>query len=80
MRFVACGMPEANELTIHIMAAFAKHEAKRTSQRTKDALAIAKSGGVVLEKAGADNLCPNIEARQKLAEDSPPSCDHYSTI
>lgn len=37
VRFVACDMPEANELTIHIMAAFAEHEAKRISQRTKGA-------------------------------------------
>lgn len=29
VKFVACDMPEANELTIHIMAAFAEHEAKR---------------------------------------------------
>jgi DNA invertase Pin-like site-specific DNA recombinase len=79
VKFVACDMPEANELTIHIMAAFAEHEAKRISQRTKDALAVAKGRGVVLGKAGADNLRPNIEERQRtadaFAEKLRPLCD-----
>lgn len=67
VRFVACDVPEANELTIHIMAAFAEHEAKRISQRTKDALAVAKSRGVVLGRSGPANLRPNIEERQRAA-------------
>lgn len=29
VKFVACDLPEANQLTIHIMAAFAEHEARR---------------------------------------------------
>jgi DNA invertase Pin-like site-specific DNA recombinase len=47
-RFVAADMPEANELTIHIMAAVAQAERKAISTRTKEALAAAKARGVRL--------------------------------
>jgi DNA invertase Pin-like site-specific DNA recombinase len=67
VKFVACDMPEANDLTIHIMAAFAEHEAKRISERTKDALNAAKARGKRLGVAGAANLQPNIEMRQASA-------------
>jgi len=43
VRFVAADMPEANELTIHIMAAMAQAERKAIGQRTKEALAMAKA-------------------------------------
>jgi DNA invertase Pin-like site-specific DNA recombinase len=39
VKFKAVDMPEANELTIHIMSAIAQHEAKVISTRIKDALA-----------------------------------------
>ena len=47
-RFVAADMPEANELTIHIMAAVAQAERKAISARTKEALIAAKARGVRL--------------------------------
>jgi len=37
--FTAVDMPQANELTIHIMAAMAQHEASMISERTRAALA-----------------------------------------
>ena len=39
VKFVCCDMPEANELTISLMAVMADHERKLISQRTKAALA-----------------------------------------
>jgi DNA invertase Pin-like site-specific DNA recombinase len=47
-KFVCCDMPEANDLTIGVLAVANQHEAQAISTRTKDALKAAKARGVRL--------------------------------
>jgi DNA invertase Pin-like site-specific DNA recombinase len=51
VEFVACDNPDANKLTIHLLAAMAEHEATQISNRTKEALQAAKARGMKLGSA-----------------------------
>lgn len=59
--FVCCDMPDANSVTIGILAVLAQEERERTSRRTKKALAELRKKGV---KLGSPQNLTN-EARKK---------------
>jgi DNA invertase Pin-like site-specific DNA recombinase len=44
VEFTAVNFPQANRLTVHMLAAVAEHEPEMISRRIKDALAAAKAG------------------------------------
>ena len=72
-QFTAADMPEADEFTVHILAAVAQRERKLTSNRTRSALAAAKARGVrlgnpngaaAIQRAGKGNAAALLAVRE----------------
>lgn len=63
-KFIACDLPEANELVVHILAAVAQAERKAISERTIAALAAARVRGIRL---GNPRLKPGTRASAAIA-------------
>ncbi len=64
VEFVAADLPEANTMTVGVMAVVAQHEREAISHRTKAALAAAKARGTVL--GGTRKSAAKIASYQRL--------------
>ena len=71
VKFKCCDMPDANSVTIGIMAVLAQEERERTSQRTKDALAELKRQGIKLgspQNLNSNARLKGLKTRQENAQ------------
>ena len=66
INFVCCDMPEANNLTVGLLACLADYERQLISERTKAALAAAKARGVKLGNPNIANV-RNTDTRKATA-------------
>jgi DNA invertase Pin-like site-specific DNA recombinase len=74
VKFLACDMPEANTLTIGLLAALAQHERELISERTKAALKAKKARGCVLgspQNLTREATIKAAEARRRRALEDP---------
>lgn len=62
VEFVCCDMPQANRLTIGILACVAENESDVIRKRTKDAIAVAMQRGVKWGRGGKNHTADHLSA------------------